>query len=609
MGNVENGIYYLAWMFVYVPLICISIFLIYKYVKNILNWSNDPDATWKNEPFGISLLMIPFGIAMAVLKGLYEILKKLFNIVKTKRTLLVGIISLVVFLYFSYYYLFGNVKYQTLVKYSKYINILLIGLGFLIVFFLLAVDSDGPATNEDDSNTWTKYVRNLGKKSGYDLFLLICLGLVIGILGLLGYAILHSDIASITSLWMLTSVVSIGVLFILFKQLKKLSFVKKLLQNKFVSMIYHFIFLIPCLFFELAEYIYKELKNAPMIAYKILFVEIILVTIFVIVPMIKKILYTKMHKTDGRDIILSEKIEIIDNEINLLDKEIERWESYEPKIYDENGVQQEVTTYSMTKKLWNYIFNTDLNNRSKEEELKQELINNGYDKSNGIIDLINYIQDNGKNIYNLRMQKKELQNKKEHLKKEEANIESSGNGKLLINNPHHLKFKRYTDDNNNEMNYQNLTGKPYNGDYHYNYSISCWVFIHSKTNYLDEYKSILNYNGKPNIKYNSVKNTLEISMESGNSNKVVYRKKHFKLQKWHNIVINYTGGVLDIFINSELVASYKGVVPYMSYDSISVGDKDGTSGAICNLVYFPSHMPKTRIDANYKTFKGKIPSL
>ena len=54
------------------------------------------------------------------------------------------------------------------------------------------------------------------------------------------------------------------------------------------------------------------------------------------------------------------------------------------------------------------------------------------------------------------------------------------------------------------MNYQNLTGKPYNGDYHYNYSISCWVFIHSKTNYLDEYKSILNYNGKPNIKYNSV---------------------------------------------------------------------------------------------------------
>ena len=49
MGNVENGIYYLAWMFVYVPLICISIFLIYKYVKNILNWSNDPDATWKND--------------------------------------------------------------------------------------------------------------------------------------------------------------------------------------------------------------------------------------------------------------------------------------------------------------------------------------------------------------------------------------------------------------------------------------------------------------------------------------------------------------------------------------------------------------------------------
>ena len=53
-----------------------------------------------------------------------------------------------------------------------------------------------------------------------------------------------------------------------------------------------------------------------------------------------------------------------------------------------------------------------------------------------------------------------------------------------------------------------------------------------------------------------------------NKKPVAYRVSNFPLQRWNNVVVNYTRGILDIFINSKLVASIKNVVPYMSLDSI-----------------------------------------
>ena len=47
---------------------------------------------------------------------------------------------------------------------------------------------------------------------------------------------------------------------------------------------------------------------------------------------------------------------------------------------------------------------------------------------------------------------------------------------------------------------------------------------------------------------------------------IIYKKKKFKLQKWHNLVINYVGGVIDIFLNGELVASVNRVVSYKLFN-------------------------------------------
>ena len=126
----------------------------------------------------------------------------------------------------------------------------------------------------------------------------------------------------------------------------------------------------------------------------------------------------------------------------------------------------------------------------------------------------------------------------------------------------------------------------------------------------DNYKSILNYGDKPNIMYSSIDNKLKIKMNNGRNKKPkTYIIDNVPLQKWVNIVINYDKGVLDVFMDSKLLASYNSVVPYMSQDQITIGDINGISGGVCNVVYFPQSISKDRIDLNYKILSNKNPPV
>ena len=99
------------------------------------------------------------------------------------------------------------------------------------------------------------------------------------------------------------------------------------------------------------------------------------------------------------------------------------------------------------------------------------------------------------------------------------------------------------------------------------------------------------------------------SKGNGNREKVIFEEKHFPMQKWNNIVVNYDRGTLDIFINNKLKNTYTAVLPYMEVDSVSVGDKNGVSGGICNILYTPSYMSKFRIDTNYNLLKNYNPPV
>ena len=89
----------------------------------------------------------------------------------------------------------------------------------------------------------------------------------------------------------------------------------------------------------------------------------------------------------------------------------------------------------------------------------------------------------------------------------------------------------------------------------------------------------------------------------------MYINDNFLLQKWNNIIINYTGGVLDIFLNGELVKSDIGVVPYYTLDNLTIGENNGINGGICNLVYFSKDLTSTNMYYLYNMVKNNTPPV
>jgi hypothetical protein len=81
------------------------------------------------------------------------------------------------------------------------------------------------------------------------------------------------------------------------------------------------------------------------------------------------------------------------------------------------------------------------------------------------------------------------------------------------------------------------------------------------------------------------------------------------LQKWNNIIINYNGGILDIFLNGELVKSNIGVVPYYKLDNLTIGENGGIEGGICNVVYFRTPLTTNNVYYLYNMVKNRTPPI
>ena len=149
----------------------------------------------------------------------------------------------------------------------------------------------------------------------------------------------------------------------------------------------------------------------------------------------------------------------------------------------------------------------------------------------------------------------------------------------------------------------------------YQYGLSFWVYLNAEppnTNlsYAND-TSLLNYGNKPNIRYNANTNTFSVLVVSEYQDTreeiVVYESNDFPLQRWNNVVINYLGGTMDIFLNGELVKSKISVVPYMSLDKLVVGQEDGIHGKVCNIVYFKQPLTTSKMYYLYNMVKDSSP--
>ena len=188
-------------------------------------------------------------------------------------------------------------------------------------------------------------------------------------------------------------------------------------------------------------------------------------------------------------------------------------------------------------------------------------------------------------------------------------------GELLVNKPV-ITNKSYS-----LGTYEELNGSD---TFDYQYAISAWIYINSNapntSDAYNKYTSILNFGGKPNVLYNGKTNSLMVTMEQkdlqkttankltefdDNGNRIMYINNNVLLQKWNNIIINYSGGILDIFLNGELVKSDIGVVPYYTLDNLTIGEDNGINGGICNVVYFNKALTSLNIYFLYNMIKDK----
>jgi hypothetical protein len=191
------------------------------------------------------------------------------------------------------------------------------------------------------------------------------------------------------------------------------------------------------------------------------------------------------------------------------------------------------------------------------------------------------------------------------------------NGLLLVNNPISIRNKTTL------ASYQTLHGSE---EFDYQYGLSFWLYLDSENPSINlasnKYTSIINYGDKFHLEYNVKLNTMRLivlkngihptdkaKLTSDQLYDVIFEKKNILLQKWNNIIINYTGGTLDIFYNGSLINSNIKIVPYMEYDTLDVGSEKGIFGRVCNVNYFKQPLTISQIYNLYNSVKDSTPPI
>ena len=151
--------------------------------------------------------------------------------------------------------------------------------------------------------------------------------------------------------------------------------------------------------------------------------------------------------------------------------------------------------------------------------------------------------------------------------------------------------------------------------YDHNYAMSFWYYINpmneNTSRTYNEDALMINFANRPRIEYNHSENKVKIIMRSGpfdnndkQFSKTIIELKNIPLQKWNHLVINYTSGTLDIFMDGILVESRENIKPLMQEGAIITGQEDGINGRISNVAYYNKPLNKVLIDFLYNSNKN-----
>ena len=492
--------------------------------------------------------------------------------------------------------------YSDVISYSLIIGGILLALG---CFVLYLGKTSGKLISKGifSDGQWV-----LSESKPY-LFKAILSGLVLGVLSLLTHYFFVDSLTSVNLMYITVFLSMAGLMFFIYSMLSENKVFQRFLKNNLLfSLVYNLIFILPCIFFETAKFLYLEFKHTPGFVYGVLGIELIVVFMYIILPMLKNHIYTIMPGKDDTLSAIEEAIKISEDEIKALKAENNKIKSYKPK----NG-------FALNDKMWEkfkkHTYDTD-------EKIENALIRYGYKDSKfcdtvderqlsksdclqPLHDMRDYVKNNLKTILINDMRIKTIKTQLKDIKKDRNNFTNYDNAIIIQNKP--VYINKETVPQNNNLIHNNI-------NMNLNYTLSAWFFLNHKTGEhgykYDTYATILNYNMKPKVSFNNSNGKLKIEMNSGGDKDKISVAQYITdvpLQRWNNLVVNYDGGVVDIFINGELKKSLKNILPTVSYDSITLGETNGISGGVCNVVYYPSRISYDRILMNYNLLKNNNP--
>jgi hypothetical protein len=438
---------------------------------------------------------------------------------------------------------------------------------------------------------------------------------------------------------------TLGLLGVIYGIIQNNPQIRELITESFIfRFIYNIIFAIPCLFYMFVNGTYEEAINTPKSVYIVLAIEILIILLYIASLYSEKayeFIYDKLFltKTDldyAKQTALpgilrklnskKEEYQSMTSSLSVLGQMKDAFLQWAERATTPKDKRKDVIPKNSGLYLsdWDEIIQKKLYSKDNESILRNLLIKEGFrskkdsdfnpqlDKD--IDDAISYIQANGGKISKLSEEIKDLEQKvkditdKKDKDKNEYSIEDS---KILLNKPKYLDKKIDIGD------FENLkTSSPL---HNHNYCISAWIFLHEEpTNYKlssTRYTPILDYADNPKFSYNLEKHMFRITIKDTSGSdilsnyKVIYQTDKLPMQRWNNIVVNFSGGTLDIFINSMLVATVDKIIPHMDHDVIYSGEKNGMGGGICNVTYFSSPLTKGKIQFLYNSFKNKNPPI
>jgi len=522
---------------------------------------------------------------------------------------IIALVVLILYMVGSYYFTFLYGSNEALKKWSLYTNSILIIFGVIlsIAVFTLFEDKgrvilEGSKVKGKQKSTGEKLASMVGASIPFYKSL-IGISVAILIAFLLLWLITTFSFLSLTFSVVIGILAIIGVLFVLFRLISANSgLMRTISSSKVLQVLFKLITLLPRTIISVTELIWKEIKETPYLAWVLLLVEIASIGAYFMLPIIIRLMYT--HSVTKND-------DILERSGNLArDESIVKKENQLDKLL--KGVSVD----------WKAILSKGLYKKNLEPVLEQYLIQQGYrpinsgkkltflewisSKSMGLKAAVTYVQTNGPVIIDLRNDIKMQLSTRQNMNAREKDRASMLKTKILLNEP------IYTDKKTVIGTYENI-GVPI-GVFNYNYAISAWFFIHeqppSSRIANTVFTSILDYADKPNVLFNVEENKLRITMNDGvDKKRVIYETEDFPLQRWNNVVVNYNGGTLDIFINAKLVSSTSSIVPFMTSDAVTTGSDEGVSGGIANVTYFPSPLSLSQIKMFYKSLKWRNPPI